>query len=411
MSEFSKMIKSNIVPQVTKNYENDGILHFIVEDVPICIANGLRRTIISDIPVVVVRTENSKINQAQVQTNTSRFHNEIIKQRLSCIPFITQDLEELPEHYRLVVEKKNSNDYELEFVTTDDFRIQHKESGQFLQETEMRKILPHDPISNRPIDFLRLRPKMGPTIPGEAIQLTAEFSVSTAAENGMFNAVSKCTYFNVIDPEKRSTSWSHYLQKYKDDNRTNEEIAFEEKNFGYLDAQRCYKTDDMDQANAFEFAIKTIGQYSNYELVMKGCQILKNKLDAFQKSVASDTVPIHQSDQSKELGYTSVIVANINAYDIILENEDYTLGYILEHFLYILFYSSSSASGDSTPELSFIGFKKYHPHDEYSVLRLMSKRFKLEDDAASITYVKQYLIQSCTEAMDVLETLRKKFIR
>ena len=108
MSEFSKMIKSNIVPQVTKNYENDGILHFIVEDVPICIANGLRRTIISDIPVVVVRTENSKINQAQVQTNTSRFHNEIIKQRLSCIPFITQDLEELPEHYRLVVEKKNT---------------------------------------------------------------------------------------------------------------------------------------------------------------------------------------------------------------------------------------------------------------------------------------------------------------
>lgn len=407
MTEFAYTVNHiKETPTLTKNYENDGILHFVVKDAPLAIVNGIRRTILSDIPVVVIRTENSKINQCQITTNTSRFHNEIVKQRLSSIPIITKDLDTFPQNYKLLVEGKNTSDYEMKYVTTDDFKIQHKESGQFLDETEILKLFPHDPISNRPIDFLRLRPKMGPTIPGESLELTAEFSVSTAQENGMFNAVSKCAFFNVIDPEKRDVLWSQHLQIYNNENRTKEEIAFEEKNFQYLDAHRCYKTNEDDEPNEFEFVVKTIGQYSNYEIVEKACHLLMEKIKRFQSELESDVVPIQPSNESKQAGYTSVVSANVNSYDIVLEEEDYTLGNILEHFLYKLFYTTKSSN---KPELTFVGFKKYHPHDDYSVIRLMSPRFS--DDNNAITNCKQYLITSCRESVAMIEVIRKKFAR
>ena len=51
-----------------------------------------------------------------------------------------------------------------------------------------------------------------------------------------------------------------------------------------------------------------------------------------------------------------------NCFDVILENEDYTLGKILEYFLYTKFYE--------TQMLTFCGFKKMHPHDNDSIIRI-----------------------------------------
>jgi DNA-directed RNA polymerase subunit L len=53
----------------------------------------------------------------------------------------------------------------------------------------------------------------------------------------------------------------------------------------------------------------------------------------------------------------------INAFDIILINEDYTIGKILEYVLYTNFYVDK-------PILSFCGFKKFHPHDTQSTIRV-----------------------------------------
>jgi DNA-directed RNA polymerase subunit L len=52
-----------------------------------------------------------------------------------------------------------------------------------------------------------------------------------------------------------------------------------------------------------------------------------------------------------------------NSFDISLEDENYTIGKVLEYFLYEKFYL-----GDKS--LSFCGFKKFHPHDDYSIVRV-----------------------------------------
>ena len=387
---------------ISKDYEDEEGLHFVLKDVHVSVANAIRRTVLSDIPVVCIRTETSDINQCKITANTSRFHNEIVKQRLSCIPVMTKELTEFPNKYRLVLDVKNDSNHEMRWVTTDDFQLQDLQNEQFIDEVEMRKIFPHDLLTNQPIDFLRLRPAIGPTVPGEQIQLTAKFSVSNAKENGMFNVVSKCAFHNVIDAETRENIWAAQLQTYKDENRTQEEIEFERKNFNHLDAYRCYKVDEKGEPNEFEFIIKTIGIYTNYEIVFHSCDILEKRFHRLIQDVQAQIIPIHPSMESRDLGYTSVTVSSIeNSYDIILEKEDYTIGYLIEHYLYETFYE-----GEDSNELTFIGFKKYHPHDDYSVVRMAFKR----SSTASIM-AKQYLIEASNKIVKLMNTLKEKFKR
>lgn len=382
---------------LVKDYEDEDGLHVILENIPMCVANAIRRTILSDIPVVVIRTENSSINECNITGNTSRFHNEIVKQRLSCIPIMVKDLDEIKD-YTLQLNVQNNSDYEFRIVTSDDFKLQHKDNT-FMEEHELKRIFPHDKISNYPIEFLRLRPSIGTTIPGEKIALSANFSISTAGVDGMFNAVSKCTYHNVIDAESVKNLWRYYEEQLKAEDKSSQEIEFEKKNFENLDAQRAYKIDANGDPNAFEFEIKTIGQYTNYELFQKSCEIIISKAKQFIEDIESNSenVPIHQSKMSKELGYTSVISAIEDSYDIILLNEDYTMGYLYEYFLFNMFYSEEG-------RLSFIGFKKYHPHDDYSVLRVCSP-------TGTLKYIKEKVIESSQKIIEVFKNIQRKFDR
>ena len=387
---------------LVKNYEDEDGLHFTIKDVHVSYANAIRRTIISDIPVVVIRTETSEINACKIEANTSRFHNEIVKQRLSTIPIHVKGniVERFIKSYRLVVNVKNESKHEIRWVTTDDFKIQEKNSGQFLEDTEVSKIFPHDAITNHPIDFLRLRPSIG-NIDGEQIHLSADFSVSTAKENGMFNVVSKCSFQNVIDPEYKEDIWAVQLQKMKDENMTNEEIEFERKNFQFLDAQRCFKKDENDEPNEFDFIVQTVGVYTNQELVKYACDVLQNKFEKLIKGIQSQIVPIHSSSDSRDIGYTSVTISSIeNSYDVILEHEDYTMGYLLEHYLYKMYYLDKTQEN----EMTYIGFKKYHPHDDYSVVRIAFA----EETTAQIL-IKQYLVKSSTEIISDIEKIKKHF--
>ena len=46
------MATYNITPTIEKDYEYNGELHFILKDIHVSVANALRRTILTEIPVV-----------------------------------------------------------------------------------------------------------------------------------------------------------------------------------------------------------------------------------------------------------------------------------------------------------------------------------------------------------------------
>jgi len=57
---------------------NDGSLGFTLSGVNVSLANALRRTILSDIELVVFRTTPNELNKCNIIANTSRLNNEIL---------------------------------------------------------------------------------------------------------------------------------------------------------------------------------------------------------------------------------------------------------------------------------------------------------------------------------------------
>ena len=73
-------------PKISAKTENDGILNFTLSQTNVSIANAIRRIILSDIPCVVFRTFPHDENRVNISKNTTRLTNEMIKQRVGCVP-------------------------------------------------------------------------------------------------------------------------------------------------------------------------------------------------------------------------------------------------------------------------------------------------------------------------------------
>jgi DNA-directed RNA polymerase subunit L len=350
--------------------END-ILRFTISNTDVSYINGIRRTILSDIPVVVFKTTPYEENRANILINTSRLNNEIVKQRLSCIPICITDPSTFNlKNYQLEVDVENNTDT-VYIVTTKDFKIRDRTSDKYLDTSVVKKIfppfIPPSGSGEYYIDFLRLRPKISAEIPGEKIKLTCDFSVSTARDDSMFNVTGTCSYGCTPDEEKIAEQLEIRKQKWKDEGKSESEIKFEAANWKLLEGLRYVKS------KSFDFVIQSVGIYENTEIIIKSCQLLLKKFTDFAEMLDQDKVDIHASDNTLE-----------NCYDVILENEDYTFGNILNYELYTIFYVDLKT-------LDYVGFKKLHPHDSSSILRL-----SLTDTTKGVSSVKT-MIKACLE--------------
>lgn len=79
-------------PKIDNISDKGNTLQFTLSGVNVSLANALRRTILSDIPIAVFKTSPYEENKAIIYSNTSRLNNEILKQRLSCVPIHIRDL-------------------------------------------------------------------------------------------------------------------------------------------------------------------------------------------------------------------------------------------------------------------------------------------------------------------------------
>jgi DNA-directed RNA polymerase subunit L len=227
---------------------------------------------------------------------------------------------------------------------------------------------------------VRLRPKISDEILGEKIHLTCELSLGTAKEDGMFNVVSTCSYGYTVDSVAQEATLEKLKQTWKDEGKKSEEIEFEVKNWKLLDGLRITKKD------SFDFTIQTVGVYENVELIHKACEILIDKFHEQDTLLEKDELHIEKSQNTMA-----------NSYDIILENEDYTIGKVIEYIMYTKFYE--------TKILTFCGFKKMHPHDAHSIIRVAYK------DPIDISTIKGNLKECMDDAIQVFTRVKKEFLK
>lgn len=362
--------------------KNGDHLLFTITGVDVSIANAIRRVIISEIPTVVFKSDNSNDDNdddgIHIKTNTTRLNNEILKQRIGCIPIhITDITDNLFQELEVSISKKNTST-NIQYVTTEDITVRNTKTGNTLSREVVNKMFPPDKKTGDYIIICRLRPKISDDIDGEELDMKATMSLGIAKENGMYNVASTCLYTFTQDEARQKAVWSEHAKKLKLENK--DQLEREKKNWYLQEGKRIYKQ------NSFDFVIETIGVYTNIALVINACNVVIQKLNTCVSSI--------------EEGINTITPAKTtikNAYDVRLENEDYTLGNVLQNILYEQYY-------EKQPEFSYLGFKKFHPHDTHSIMRIA-----LKNSALGSEQVKDYVIESCKQGVKIFQKIVNQF--
>ena len=370
------MTSNNI--KISNIDENSGILTFTLSNINVSYANALRRVLLSDIPLIVFKTQPYSENNVNILINKTRMNNELIKQRLSCIPIHIEDIDNFPiEDYQIELDVKNDSS-SLIYVTREDFKIKNIKTNSYLKDSEVKTIFPPDPITREYIDIMRLRPKISDSIESEQLKLVAKLAISNAGHDGAFNVVSTCAYGNTLDALKIDEEWKIKEATLKE-KYTKEEIEFAKKDWMLLDAKRCYTED------SFDFTIETVGIYSNFRLVEMASLVIIKKLYIFLESIKNNSSLIYDAIDTLE-----------NCYIITIENEDYTIGKIIEYYLYSNLFIEKK-------DINFVGFLKKHPHDKNSIIKISYKMQTSKDEIITI------LEEAVNESIMLLNQIAKYF--
>lgn len=352
------------VSAIKSDPNDSNTLLFTLNDANVSIANALRRILISEIKVPCFKSESLEDEyKCHIDVNTTRFTNEVIKQRLACIPIHIKDNKINVENYELVLDVKNTTKDVL-YVTTKDFKLKNKKTGKIIKDESSMKIFPPNEMTGDFIEFVRLMPSVSSSHSGEHIKLSCPLTYGTAKESGCFKTVSMATYGNTLYESKAALAWEQKEQTLvATGEMDDEQIMMQKKNWYLLEGKRHFKE------NSFDFKVKTIGVFQNEILMNKALDVLRNKLETTISSLKSKDVNYVEIKKTK---------TNIpNSYDLVLKGEDYTLGKVLEYYTYEQYY-------EKQPTLSFVGFRKEHPSDTHSILRLSFNENSPKDEVVRI---------------------------
>lgn len=363
-------------PIISSIDENENEMSFTLSNINVSIANSLRRTLLDNIDIVVFKTSPNSENDCNILNNTTRFNDEVIKQRLSCIPIGIKDFSNI-DNFELHVNCENTSK-DIQYVTTEHFNIYDKAINKYVSSEEREKIFPKNKITGNYIQLVRLRPRISEDIIGEELKLTCKMSISNAGNDYMFNSVCKSTYGFTCDKIKCDELWTTKEQNLRDEGLDDDKIEFLKKDWYLLDSQRHYVKD------SFDFQIESVGVYTCKELLEKACDYLKNQFidyktdfdENFDSIVSESTVTIE------------------NAYDIKINNKDASFCKCLEYMLYYEYFEKS--------KLIYCGYQKKHPHDNHSIIRIAFP------EQVNSNFVRDCVNRSCdllTEKFDLIKKL------
>jgi hypothetical protein len=330
--------------RISNVHTTHGVLHFTLSGVDVSVANALRRVILSDIPVVVFKTTPYAESNVQEIEVSARMHNELVKQRLSCIPVhIDGEVEDFPvDKYMLEIDVENTTE-QIMPITTNHIDVIDLEKNEKMSSHFVSEMFPTDKITGDPIELVQLPPRISNDIAGGKIKLKCKFSVGTGADDGCFIACSKIAYGNTVDKEKQAIEIANVQQKWKEEGKSAEEIKFETTDWYQLDGKRIFIPD------SFEFVVKSCSHYTNEKLVAKGCDVLLRKLEDFNSTLDNPEKCMTRENTS----------TMENSFTIEINGVNYSESNIVSNILIDKYFNKG--------EMTFCASNKRHPYDNHIV--------------------------------------------
>ena len=164
---------------------------FEIYDVDVAIINGVRRIILTDIPIPgIIGEEDSTV---KIIKNNGPLHNEIISHRIGLLPicFTDDEIEGYEDgSIELELNVLNQGNNILNVTTAD---IKAKRNDKDLTKKELDKMFPANPVTKSHILITRLRTN-------EQLHFKANVVKRTARYNAGFSPVSLANFFYMQDP-------------------------------------------------------------------------------------------------------------------------------------------------------------------------------------------------------------------
>lgn len=305
------------------------------------------------------------ITDINISKNTSQFNNQIITQRLSCIP-VYIDIEQDYGDLEIVLENDNDTD-QLMNITTQDIKIRNTSIDRWSSSEDTIKIFPPTSYTKDFILLSRLKSKISNEIPGETLKLTAKFGLGIPKDNGAYNVVSTCAYGFTPDKILNHSKKQDYETSLQEKDLEQKDIDNRLENWDNHDYKRHYIE------TSFDFSVESVGSITETEIIKKACNIIILGLE----NIINSKEPNTRSFKKDE-------VAISNSFDITIQNIDYTLGKIIEYIIFEEYFKNQNI-------LSFSGFIKPHPHDEHSIIRIAFKN----DKDSSEENVESIIVNAC----------------
>lgn len=325
-------------------------LTFKIKGLDISIVNGLRRTLLSDIPVVAFKFSptHPDINDITIIKNTGSLHNEFIGHRMSLIPicFSQLDIKNFqPSLYKFVLECACTTAQPL-VVTTKDVKIYTPTGDLYPKDV-------HDTIFPSKILITKL-------MQGQELHIEGYASIGTARDNAGRSAVSLSVYEFAVDEAAAA-------DKEKDIT----DVA-QKEDFKNLDRYRFYKQDTQGNPSEIDFTLESACGMTCMDLVDAAFGEMSTGLD---KIIT---------------GVKQIIYSRSNAMEVMLvEGINHTLGNIVSTHL--------------QEKLSYAGYNMPHPLEESCIFK-----FTLGDTDADKDPV-QWFKDQCGLVKENIDSIREEW--
>ena len=339
------------------NYDKYSQKHsFDIENLDLSVINGIRRIILTEIPVVGFYGEEE--TSIEMITNTGPLHNEFMKHRIGLIPInvdedITDNYED--DDYKFELNVNNTGSTTINITTAN---INGSYKNKDLSITELKELFPTNPITKENILITRLRPN-------EELHFNATAIKRTAKLNASFSSVSLANFYFIENDIESS------------------------KKYNILDKHRSFHKNEYGDPTLIKFEIESVNKLSYKYLFSKSIEILINKLEKLIDDINNNEIMIEP------------VPNNPFSVNFHINNEDDTLGNVIQSILHNKYIRSTNKFKDI--ECTYIGYICPHPLKQLMIIRITLENQTNED------IFKDFLIENSNEIIKYLKQINAEW--
>ena len=371
---------------------------FTLDRTSTTVANTLRRCILSDTRSVGFRADltNAVDPGITIRKNTSVIFNEMLAHRLTLLPLGVVRLDDFdPSRYECVLKIRNeaaSTDFTggLRHVTASDFRVMEKQPDGAMEDigdVPAKAMFPPDPITGQSCLLVTLRPNWSTEQPPEEVDLTAYPVIGRGRDHMGFCPVSQCSFENTLDTdpvrqEQFFVEWLASFKKITDITTTPPEIiAVHRKEWSTMAIQRCFIVNDRGEPSSFRFTVESVGVRPVKDIVAEGIRAVIDLVSPYAAAEATMEA-LKMTARSSD--------SRMNGLDILFDEQEHTLGNLLQTLITELYLDSGAADSPIT----YVGYKIRHPLHRIMTLRF---GFATEGDSEQKTAIARQIITAAAE--------------